>query len=393
MSPLKICIIGLKCYDHLTGVEVPRYLGGIETQLVTLAKGLVRDGCEVSVVTYDHGQAGGEFIDGVRVLKSHRPDGGIRFLRTLHPRTSGLFRAMRRADADVYLQMGAGIETGQTGFICRLLGRHFIFCLAGDADFGASLHAGRCGLEGKGYRFGLRRANRIIAQTETQHQGLLQATGLDSSVIPMAVMPPTAAVSASNGGRPHVLWVGRIIPSKRLEWLIEATRRCPEAIFDIVGTPNQESNHANLLMEQARQMPNVVVHGRAPASKLGDLYAGAALLCCTSELEGFPTTFLEAWSCGVPVVTTFDPDGVVSMNGLGQVAANLDDLINTLRSLLANEEAREGFSRAAQHYFIEHHSIAGVCRRFKRMFEDSIQGSCDRDRPRVNIEPSNRRFS
>jgi glycosyltransferase involved in cell wall biosynthesis len=375
MNPLKVCIVGLKCHDHLTGVEVPRYLGGIETQLATLAKGLVREGCEVSVITFDHGQAEDERSDGVWMLKSHPPEGGIRFLRALHPRTSGLFRAMRRADAAVYLQMGAEIETGQTAFVCSLLRRRFVFCLASDGDFGAHLHAGRWGLEGKGYRFGLRRADQIIAQTETQRRGLRLATGLDSSIIPMAIMPPSATVSASTGHRPHVLWVGRIIASKRLDRLLEAARKCPDTVFDIVGTPNQESGHATALMREASQLSNVVVHGRVPASTLASLYAGASLLCCTSELEGFPTTFLEAWSCGVPVVTTFDPDGIVSANGLGQVSTNLEDLINTLHVLLADGKAREPLARAARQYYKEHHSIEGVCQRFKRMLEQTARRS------------------
>ena len=372
MKSLKICIIGLKCYDQLTDVEVPRYLGGIETQLATLAKGLVLVGCDVSVVTFNHGHPDDECVNGVHVLKSYRPDSGIRILRAIHPRTSGLFQAMRRANADVYLQMGAGIETGQTGCISRMLGRQFIFCLAGDADFGANLHAGYWGGEGKAYRCGLARATRIVAQTDTQRRGLLQATGLDSSVIPMAVMQTEPPEAASHDGRRRVLWVGRIIPSKRLDWMLEVARRCPEAYFDIVGTPNQRSDYANLLMERARKMPNVIVHGRVPISKLANLYAGTTLLCCTSELEGFPTTFLEAWSFGVPVVTTFDPDCIVSTNGLGQVAARLDELITMVRSLLANGGARLDLSRAARRYFNENHSIGGVCQRFKRMFEESV---------------------
>ena len=105
MSHLKVCIIGLKCHDHLRGAEVPRYLGGIETQLATLAKGLALEGCEVSLITYDHGQPDDEIIEGVRVIKCYPPESGIRGIRTLHPRTTGLFRAMQSAGADVYLQM------------------------------------------------------------------------------------------------------------------------------------------------------------------------------------------------------------------------------------------------------------------------------------------------
>jgi glycosyltransferase involved in cell wall biosynthesis len=369
MSPLKIGIVGLKCLDHLTGAEVPRYLGGIETQLATLAKGLASQGCEVSLITFDHGQADDLEVDGVRVLKSHAPDAGIRLVRTVHPRTTGLLRAMRRAAADVYLQMGAGMETGQVSLGCRQLNRPFVFCMASDADFGAHLASGPLGLEGRAYRFGLKQACTIVAQTEAQRAGLRAATGLESNIIPMAIIPPDG--TAEPDERPHVLWVGRIMPTKRLEWLLAAARRCPEAVFDIVGTPNQQSEHATHLMEEARRMPNVNVHGRAPASKLANLYEGATLFACTSELEGFPTTFLEAWSLGVPVVTTFDPDNVVATHGLGEVAGDLDDFISKLTGLLADPTRREIFAAAARLYYQSNHSIAEVSRRFKEMLENA----------------------
>jgi glycosyltransferase involved in cell wall biosynthesis len=372
MRSLKIGIIGLKCLDHLTGAEIPRYLGGIETQLATLARGLVSQGCEVTVITYDHGQSDNEKSEGVRLLKSHAPDAGLRMLRNIHPRTTGLLGAMRRAGADVYLQMGAGIETGQTALGCRLLGRPFVFCLASDADFGAHLNAGPWGLEGKAYRCGLNHANPIIAQTETQRQGLHAAAGRNATVIPMAVLPPAGQPMPDT--KPHVLWVGRITPTKRLDWLIEAARRCPEVAFDIVGTPNQQSEHATILMEEARLLPNVRVHGRAPAATLANLYAGATLLACTSELEGFPTTFLEAWSLGVPVVTTFDPDGVVATHGLGEVAGDLDDFVTKLNGLLGDASRRGICATAARSYYQSNHSIPEVSRRFREMFESAANG-------------------
>src|SRR5687767_1384993 len=153
MRPLRVCIVGLKCYDQVAGNAVPRYLGGIETQLTVLARGLASEGCEVSLVTYDQGQPDSEIIKGVRVLKSYPPEGGIRMLRLLHPRSTRLWRAMRRADADVYLQMGAGVETGQVALGCRLVGgqrRKFVYCLASDLDFGEFFMNGPR-FEGKAY--------------------------------------------------------------------------------------------------------------------------------------------------------------------------------------------------------------------------------------------------
>jgi len=372
MSSLRIGIVGLKCYDHLVGAEVPRYLGGIETQLAVLAKGLVRQGHEVTVVTYDHGQGRDTRHDGVRALTSYGPTEGIRLARAVHPRFTGLRKAMADADADIWLQMGGGFETGLTALCARSLGRPFVFCMASDANFGDNLTAGPLALEGRAYRFGLKRAAAVIAQTERQQRGLEHATGIRSTIIPMAIIPP--AGEAVVDGKPHVLWVGRIMPSKRLDWLIHAAQRMPEVVFDVVGTPNHSCDQARAQMETARQLPNMRVHGRAPASVLASLYAGASLLACTSELEGFPTTFLEAWSIGLPVVTTFDPDDTVASHGLGEVAGDRGDFEARLSALVRDESRREAAAARVRAYFQQHHSVERVCEGFGAMLREVARG-------------------
>ena len=364
---MKIGIIGLKSRDHLAGEETPRYLGGIETQLAVLAKGLVTRGCEVDVVTYDHGQPAEEIHDGVRTIKCYGPDAGIRLLRFIHPRYTKLLAAMKKADADVWLQMGAGLETGLTAWICRVLKRPFVFCMASDANFGSHLTAGPMGVEGRIYQFGLNEAEVIIAQTRRQKMGLLDAARHESTIVPMAVSKPTDRRSQEEVQ--HVLWVGRIMPTKRLEWLIESAKLFPETVFHVVGAPNANSPHAERLMNQAGEQPNMRVHGRAPAATLSELYSKATVLACTSELEGFPTTFLESWSIGLPVVTTFDPDGVVAANGLGEVAEDLEDFQRKLRHVLEDDSRRHEMSLRTLEYFKANHSSEEVSRRFHEMLE------------------------
>lgn len=375
MRPLKVCIVGLKCFDQIAENSLPRYLGGIETQLVVLARGLVRQGCEVSLITYDHGQEEPTRFDGVTVIKSYDPEKGLPLLRGLYPRSTALWRAMRQADSDVYLQMGAGLETGQVATGCRLLPggrRPFVFCLASDANFGEHLRAGRFGWEGRVYRYGLGRADRVVAQTEQQRARLRSSVGFESEVVPMAVAPPAKSGPRSMSGRSHprVLWIGRTTPGKRFEWLLEAARRCPDLRFDVAGTPNRHSSYAIRLLEEASQISNLKAHGRVSAAQLAALYEEGTILCCTSELEGFPTTFLEAWSCGLPVVTTFDPDQVVSRHGLGRVAENLDQVIFHLQDLVGDADSYRGISRAAVDYIAQNHSPERVARRFRTLLEE-----------------------
>ena len=94
----------------------------------------------------------------------------------------------------------------------------------------------------------------------------------------------------------------------------------PDLVFDVVGDANTDTDYARDLKERAAAIPNVVMHGHVTHSEMGPFYRDAALLCSTSGYEGFPNVFLEAWSVGLPLVSSFDPDGVIARHGLGKVA-------------------------------------------------------------------------
>lgn len=372
----KVCIVGLKCYDLLVGAKVPRFIGGIETQLVLLAKGLAEEGCDVSFITYDHGQTDDQIIEGIRVLKAYRPDGGIRGLRWLS-RARQLWRAMESANADIYVQMGAGVETGMVAFGCgrkKIPHSKFVFCLASDLDLGPSLRSGTFGWEGQIYRRGLRQASLIVSQTERQQKRLQEAVSLDARVIPMAAASPLRAKSENPflNGVCRVAWVGRTSREKRLEWLVEVARRCPDIEFQIVGTANGRSTYATEVLKDLKGLTNVMLTGRLAAPEMHNVYQHAHILCNTSVFEGFPTTFLEAWSYGLPVVTTFDPDNIVRRQELGRVAETVDGLVTALRELRSDQVSYARISQSAKRYYEENRSVGVVSRRFRLAFEELL---------------------
>jgi hypothetical protein len=79
----------------------------------------------VSFVTLDYGQPDGIQHHGITVYKAYAPDSGLPVLRFVHPRWTGLWAAMARADADVYYTRCAGYEVGQATLWCRRHRRRF----------------------------------------------------------------------------------------------------------------------------------------------------------------------------------------------------------------------------------------------------------------------------
>lgn len=362
-----ICIVGFKCKDILTGVENPEYLGGCEQNLVALARGLVKEGMSVTLVVYDDDSSSPIEIDHIKVIKAFSTKYSGGGLRSIVQRISKLRSALRAANARAYMQMGAGSETGFVVLALRSIGfakRPFIFLAASDSDVDPTLPRLKGRKERYIYRYGLRRS-RVAAQTCNQQQALATHFGIDSTVIPMSTTNGGNAVDMQKlGDRRRVVWIGRIIQVKRLEILLEVARDCPDIEFDVVGTPNRNSQYADDLMKQAECCKNVCLHGRLGPSDIKKLYLSAAVLLCTSSLEGFPTTFIEAWSYGVPVVTTFDPDGLVASANLGLVVSDTNTIASALRELLEDDDQRLILAAVARDYFLKNHSSGAVVRKF-----------------------------
>lgn len=366
MAQYDVCIVGLKCFDYLTDKPIPRYLGGIERQLTTLARAMSTCGLRVAFITYDHYEADATNVNGIDVFPSYSPDSGVPLVRFFWPRMFKLRKALADINTTVVLQMGASTETGYVAIGCKAQNRtsRFVFLAASDGDCRRDSPLLTTRRERLMYRYGLRSADKVIVQTSDQAVDLEQSYGLLSEVIRLPNVPPQpvaqptskSAVSLHESGRQRVLWIGRLHHAKRPEMLLAAARRIPNLTFDIVGAANAESAYARNLLAEAEAIDNVKVHGKVSNAKLGDIYRNAGVLCCTSEIEGFPTVFLEAWANGLPVVTSVDPDGVVSARQIGRVITNTDDLVNNIEISIYGKEGIS-WSRNARKFFEQEYSI------------------------------------
>jgi glycosyltransferase involved in cell wall biosynthesis len=169
-----------------------------------------------------------------------------------------------------------------------------------------------------------------------------------------------------SGAAPRVLWIGRIVPVKRPDRLLDLAEACPDLSFDLVGPG--DDGYARRILERAARAGNVTVHGGVPRDRLGPFYRQATSLLCTSDREGFPNTFLEAWSHGLPVVSTVDPDGLIAERRLGGTGHDLPALAGALRALLGSPARWQAASEAARRYYVEHHSVERALPRFEQLF-------------------------
>jgi glycosyltransferase involved in cell wall biosynthesis len=306
------------------------------------------------MVTLDVGQPDAHVHDGVVAFRSYRERAGLPGLRFFWPRITSVWAAMSRADASVYYQRTSDSLTGVVAAFCRSRGRRFVFSVGEDSDCLPLLPNCHTRRERALYRYGLRRADVVVAQTRWQREALARNFGVPSVLIRSAAHDPGEPTDVPRGERPRLLWAGRLAPQKRPELLIEVARRCPAIDFDVVGARSSGAPGAEFAAAAAR-VPSLHLHGFVDHRLMSRFYERARALVCTSLREGFPNTFLEAWSRARPVLTTLDPDEVVTTERVGLVAADADELASAAMRLTERHQEWQAMTERARHYYLREH--------------------------------------
>jgi glycosyltransferase involved in cell wall biosynthesis len=362
---MEICFVGL---DNLP-VLAPEYrrhtIGGESVQQTLLGRALARRGHDVSMVVADYGQRDGAEWEAIRVLKAYPPDAGIPALRFIHPRWTGMWSALARADADLYYTSCAGMHVGLVALFCRRHRRRFVFRTASDTDCDGSRLLVRFVRDRWLYAYGLRRADAILVQSASQAETLARCYGLAGRVAGMLV---------EKAERPayrdiDVLWVSNIRREKRPDRILELAERLPEVKIHMVGgsLPGEEALFLDVSLRAARA--KVPFHGRLSYWDANELYGRAKLLVNTSDVEGFPNSYLQAWGRGVPVITLIDPDGVIEREGLGVGARSAAEIPDAIRRLLRDPIAREAASDRCRAFIAREYGEDKILAAYLETFE------------------------
>jgi glycosyltransferase involved in cell wall biosynthesis len=335
---VKICLVGLDNLPVLAPEFRSQAIGGESVQQTLLARALSRAGHEVSMVVADYGQTDGATWDGIRTFKACGFDQGLPILRFVHPRATGLWRALGRADADVYYTSCAGAHVGLIALFCQRQRRRFVFRTASDADCDPARLLVRYARDRWIYRKGLGAADAILVQSAAQRRALAERFGLEGSIAGMFVDRPDGARIEKDI---DVLWVGNLRPLKRPDRLLDLARVLPWHSFHMVGGAlTGESSCHSEIESAAAGIDNLVLHGRLPYADANRTCDRARLLVSTSDVEGFPNVFLQAWIRGVPVVSYLDPDNLIEREGLGIAVGSPADMRRAVSHLLADDAAR-----------------------------------------------------
>jgi len=160
------------------------------------------------------------------------------------------------------------------------------------------------------------RAELGLGDSEFNRRELEGAGFARTAVLPIVLdlaayrRPPSPVVRRLYAdGRTNILFVGRIIPNKKIEDLIRVFAVYqryvePRSRLLLVGDHRGHERYYDRLQEMVRalRLDEVVFSGHVDDDELLGFYSVADLFLCLSEHEGFCVPLLEAMTFGIPVL-------------------------------------------------------------------------------------------
>ncbi len=394
MTP-RVCVVSAVYHPNL---------GGLGRQAMLLTERLRREGVELFVVSRKmEGMPPAEFSPDVEVVRVPCLFPKIHVFEEVSFKhvilslsySVGIAATLvrRRARYDIVHFHGASIPLFVSLPFLKMMGKKVVAKVAA-ANLGTEAGA----LAGRHWFFGdllarmIRSVDAFIAISDEIRDGLLKdgvrperIHRVSNFVDPGTFHPPAPGgkerLKAAFGydGGTLVLFTGRLVPRKGVEFLLEAWRgvisEFPDARLLVLGDgPIQgrlEKTAADLgISGSVRFMGRV--------DNVPEYLRAADVFVLPSLQEGLPNSLLEAMASGLPVVATRIGGNVdVVREGLDALLvapADPDELEKALGSLLRNAALRESLRTAAYGSIRESYGLETTCTRYIGLYRNLFDG-------------------
>ncbi|MBK9476803.1 MAG: glycosyltransferase family 4 protein [Tetrasphaera sp.] len=306
-GPIKVAMIGQK--------GLPATFGGVEHHVEKLGAILAERG-DVEVMAYCRKS----YSEGAPIPASHQ---GIRLVTTptinskhldaiVHSITSTIHAMATGADVIHYHAMGPGLAAP----LPRFLGRQKVVLTVHGLDNERAKWGGLASkILGLAHWMSGHVPDQVVTVSKTLAEHYDTQFAADARYIPNGVAAPAPGelpqwlvdeFGLTPGG--YVLFVGRVVPEKRPDLLVEAMKSVPQNLkVAIVGGSSFTDEYVATLRAAAAGDDRIVFPGYVHGADLQAVYSNAAVFVQPSDLEGLPLTLLEAISYGIPVVASDIP--------------------------------------------------------------------------------------
>ena len=360
-------------------------VGGIESCVLNLSRGLVSHGHEVEVVTLNRDLSTRKLLTAPARIDSI-PIYRIPYIGSRrYPIAPAWFRFVDKFDVVHIHAIDFFIDSAAAA---RFLGLH-------DKPIVVTTHGGI--FHTKDWRRvkdfywryvlsrSLEQADKVVAVSARDTELFKPIVPADKlATIPNGIDPAFAEARATRA-RGRLVTVGRITPAKRIDQIIRLMARLAGEFADlelVVAGPDENKTADALRRESERLGVALKVRftGELPRTELAALVASAHVFLSAASHEGFGITTVEALSAGVPVLVTrtgIHEDVVTpDRNGWFWSGSPDDEAVTTLRGALLLPDARLDEMQLAARASAEPFDWNVTTEKYERVFE-----SLDRKNP------------
>jgi glycosyltransferase involved in cell wall biosynthesis len=276
-----------------------------------------------------------------------------RYLRFIYPRLIMSMKALWNAKSGIYYERGPGETVGITAVFCKIFNRKFIYAVAGNGEL--------TDLKGKIknpvsrflYMTGIFLCDVILCQSNEQMH--LMSKAYRKKALILRNIYPYKISDSKKYEKKHVMNIGSHRSLKRQHLFFELAQKRPDVRFVCIG--GGAGQYAESLQAMAKNNPNIYMTGHITHERVIEYLRYSYCLVNCSNNEGFPNIFLEAWSCGIPVVSFgFDPDGIIRRYSLGIAVQSFAELVAGVNLMISNPDTREHFGNNGLEYVEMFHS-------------------------------------
>ena len=181
-------------------------------------------------------------------------------------------------------------------------------------------------------------------------------------------------------GEDYLLWMGRLTPEKRVDWLIKAFKEIKSKVLSlklvVAGGSSATDDYVRGLKKLAGDGERIIFTGYVSGQEKEELFINALLFILPSYLEGLPIVLLEAMSYRLPcLVSDIPPHKEVISEGMdGFIFQSYDfsDLVKKLGRLLQNPDRLRNIGENARRKVEKEYNWDEVARKTENVYKELL---------------------
>lgn len=362
---IRVCFVSPKAYP-IFNPDIESVFGGAEVDTYMIATELAKDDAfDVSFIVADYGQPDEEVRENVRILKS------LHFKQNSLVGAWKIWKALKRADADVYMMKTASPGVPLVQYFCQKYHRRFIYKTANQGEC-CGTYFKQHPILGKLFIRSLQKAANVITQNQQDGDNLKHQFNINSIVIPNGHRISETVPAKKD----VILWVGRSAEVKNPRRFLDLAMSFSKERFVMICQQATGDMGYSALKSEAENIENLIFIEHVPFHKIDGYFEQAKVLVNTSDSEGFPNIFIQACKASAAILSyTVNPDDFLNKHQCGVCChGDMTAMLNQLGEMLC-EKCYQRFGNNGLKYVKDQHDIKTIIDHYKSVFHGNARSA------------------